>query len=314
MASQKSSAVGWFENRAVLDRVADAARDVLGSGRVSDQIPVLAGADPRAFGLAVATVEGEVHGMGEWRRRFSIQSISKVFSLALVIEKDGEALWTRVGREPSGTPFNSLVQLEYEHGIPRNPFINAGALVVTDRLLTLTGDACGAVERFLRTECACPEIASDHVVASSEADHGHRNVALAHFLASYGNLENPVGRVLDHYVRHCAIAMSCAELALAGGFLARHGVRRDGSRLISRSDAKRINAIMLTCGTYDAAGEFAYRVGVPAKSGVAGGILAIIPGRCSVCVWSPGLDDKGNSIAGIAALDAFTTLTGWSVF
>jgi Glutaminase len=132
------------------------------------------------------------------------------------------------------------------------------------------------------------------VVASSEAEHGHRNAALAHFLASYGNLENPVGRVLDHYVRHCAIAMSCAELALAGGFLARHGVRLDGSRLVARSDAKRINAVMLTCGTYDAAGEFAYRVGLPAKSGVAGGILAIIPGRCSLCVWSPGLDDKGN--------------------
>ena len=219
-----------------------------------------------------------------------------------------------MGREPSGTSFNSLVQLEYEHGIPRNPFINAGALVVTDRLLTLTGDACGAVERFLRTECACPQIASDQVVASSEAEHGHRNAALAHFLASYGNLANPVGRVLDHYTRHCAIAMSCAELALAGGFLARHGVRRDGSRLVSRSDAKRINAVMLTCGTYDAAGEFAYRVGLPAKSGIAGGILAIIPGRCSLCVWSPGLDDKGNSVAGIAALDAFTTLTGWSVF
>ena len=237
-----------------------------------------------------------------------------MFTLALVIEKDGEALWTRVGREPSGTAFNSLVQLEYEHGIPRNPFINAGALVVTDRLLTLTGDACGAVERFLRAECSCPEIASDQMVASSEAEHGHRNAALAHFLASYGNLENPVDRVLDHYVRHCAVAMSCAELALAGGFLARHGVRRDGTRLVSRSDAKRINAVMLTCGTYDAAGEFAYRVGVPAKSGVAGGILAIIPGRCCLCVWSPGLDDKGNSIAGIAALDAFTTLTGWSVF
>ena len=160
----------------------------------------------------------------------------------------------------------------------------------------------------------CPQIASDHVVASSEAEHGHRNAALAHFLASYGNLDNPVGRVLDHYARHCAIAMSCAELALAGGFLARHGVRRDGSRLLSRSDAKRMNAIMLTCGTYDAAGEFAYRVGVPAKSGIAGGILAIIPGRCSLCVWSPGLDGTGNSIAGTAALDAFTTLTGWSVF
>jgi len=164
MASQKPSAVGWVDYRPVLDRVADAARGLLGGGRVADQIPVLAGADPHAFGLAVATVEGEVHGVGEWRRRFSIQSISKVFTLALVIEKDGEALWTRVGREPSGTPFNSLVQLEYEHGIPRNPFINAGALVITDRLLTLTGDACGAVERFLRTECACPEIASDQAV------------------------------------------------------------------------------------------------------------------------------------------------------
>jgi glutaminase len=262
MASQKSSAVGWPGYRPVLDQVAGAVRDVLGSGRVPDQIPAIAGADPHAFGLAVATVEGEVHGVGEWRQRFSIQSISKVFTLALVIEKDGEALSTRVGREPSGTPFNSLVQLEYEHGIPRNPFINAGALVVTDRLLTLTGDECGAVERFLRAECACPQIASDHVVASSEAEHGHRNAALAQFLASYGNLENPVGSVLDHYVRHCAIAMSCAELALAGGFLARHGVRLDGARLMSRSDAKRINAIMLTCGTYDAAGEFAYRVGV----------------------------------------------------
>jgi glutaminase len=152
------------------------------------------------------------------------------------------------------------------------------------------------------------------VVASSEAGRGDRNAALAHFLASYGNLENPVDSVLDHYARHCAIAMSCAELALAGGFLARQGVRRDGSRLLSRSDAKRINAIMLTCGTYDAAGEFAYRVGLPAKSGIAGGILAIVPGRCTVCVWGPGLDDKGNSIAGITALDAFTTLTGWSVF
>ena len=314
MASHESSTAGWLEDGRLLDRVASAVRGVLGSGRVPDQIPMLANADPRTFGLAIATVDGEVRGVGKWRQRFSIQSISKVFTLALVVANDGAALWARVGREPSGTPFNSLVQLEYEHGIPRNPFINAGALVVTDRLLSLTGDACGATERFLRIECACPKIASDEVVASSEAGHGHRNAALAHFLASYGNLENPVGSVLDHYVRHCAIAMSCAELAVAGGFLARHGVRRDGSRLLSRSDAKRINAIMLSCGTYDAAGEFAYRVGLPAKSGIAGGILAIVPGRCSVCVWSPGLDDKGNSIAGITALDTFTTLTGWSVF
>src|SRR5260370_10380990 len=252
VASRNSSAVDGPEYERVLDRVAGAVRGVLGIGRVPDQMPVLASADPYMFGLAVATVEGDVYGVGEWRRRFSIQSISKVFTLALVIEKDGEALWTRVGREPSGTSFNSLVQLEYEHGIPRNPFINAGALVVTDRLLTLTGDACGAVERFLRTECACPQIASDQVVASSEAEHGHRNAALAHFLASYGNLENPVGRVLDHYVRHCAIAISCAELALAGGFLPRHGVRRAGSLVGSGSVANRIKAGQLTCGAYAA--------------------------------------------------------------
>jgi glutaminase len=147
MASGNSSAAGGLEYERVLDRVAGAVRGVLGSGRVPDQIPELAGADPQVFGLAVATVDGEGHGIGEWRRRFSIQSISKVFTLALVIEEDGEAIWTRVGREPSGTAFNSLVQLEYEHGIPRNPFINAGALVVTDRLLTLTGDACAATAR-----------------------------------------------------------------------------------------------------------------------------------------------------------------------
>jgi glutaminase len=298
----------------VLAEVVDMAQRVLGRGRVQTEIPALADSDPRAFGFAIATADGELHGIGDWRRRFSIQSISKLFSLALAISIDAETIWTRVGREPSGTPFNSLVQLEYERGIPRNPFINAGALVITDRLLTLTGDACGAIERFLREESANPEVGSDPVVASSEAAHGDRNAALAHFLASYGNLENPVASVLDHYVRHCAIAMSCADLALAAGFLARHGLRRNGSRVLSRSDSKRVNAIMLTCGTYDAAGEFAYRVGIPAKSGIAGGILAIIPERCSLCVWSPALDDRGNSLAGIAALDAFTTLTGWSVF
>jgi glutaminase len=313
MPSQKAAA-GSFDYAVVLEHVVDAARGVLGQGRIPDQIPALADYDPHAFGLAIATVEGHLHGVGDWHRPFSIQSISKVFTLALLIAHEAEGIWTRVGREPSGTPFNSLVQLEHEHGIPRNPFINAGALVITDRLLTVTGDACGSVERFLREESAAPHIASDEVVASSEAQHGHRNAALAHFLASYGNLDNPVARVLDHYVRHCAIAMSCADLARAASFLAQHGLRRGGSRLVSRSDAKRINAIMLTCGTYDAAGEFAYRVGLPAKSGVSGGILAIVPGRCSLCVWSPGLDEKGNSIAGIAALDAFTSLTGWSVF
>ncbi|GAA4867095.1 glutaminase [Kitasatospora terrestris] len=283
-------------------------------GRPADYIPALAAADPSAFGMALATVDGAVFGVGEWEVPFSIQSVSKLFSLALALAEGGDGLWGGVGREPSGNPFNSLVQLESEQGIPRNPFINAGALVVTDRLLELTGDAAGAVRDFLRAESGNPAVGTDDAVAASEARHGHRNAALAHFMASFGNLRNPVGSVLAHYYAHCAIAASCRDLALAGLFLARHGVRADGSRLLSRSEAKRINAVMLTCGTYDAAGDFAYRVGLPGKSGVGGGVLAVLPGRGSVCVWGPGLDAAGNSVLGVAALDALTTATGWSVF
>jgi glutaminase len=206
------------------------------------------------------------------------------------------------------------VQLEYEKGIPRNPFINAGALILIDRLLSLSGDSLGTLRAFLRTESGNAALDSDAEVAASEATHGHRNAALAHFMASCGNLENPVELVLDHYFRQCALSMSCADLAKAGLFLANHGLRADGSRLLTRSEAKRINSIMLTCGTYDAAGDFAYRVGLPGKSGVGGGILAVLPGRGILCVWSPALDAHGNSVAGVEALDRFTTWTGWSVF
>lgn len=292
----------------------DTARRLPARGRPADYIPALAAADPEAFGMALATVEGEVYGAGNWETPFSIQSVSKLFTLALAFAEGGDGLWQRVGREPSGNPFNSLVQLESEQGIPRNPFINAGALVVTDRLLELTGDAAGAVRDFLRAESGNDRISTDDSVASSEARHGHRNAALAHFIASYGNLRNPVDSVLAHYYAHCAISASCRDLALVGRFLARHGLRADGSRLLTRSEAKRVNAVLLTCGTYDAAGDFAYRVGLPGKSGVGGGVLAVLPGRGAVCVWSPGLDAAGNSVLGVAALDALTTATGWSVF
>jgi glutaminase len=219
-----------------------------------------------------------------------------------------------VGREPSGNPFNSLVQLEYENGIPRNPFINAGALVVTDRLHSRTGDAAGELLTFLREESGNPALDFDDEVAASEAAHGDRNAALAHFMAAYGNIDNDIPALLDQYFRQCSIRASCADLALATTFLARHGIRADDTRLLTLSQAKQINAIMLTCGTYDAAGDFAYRVGLPGKSGVGGGIIAVVPGRCTLCVWSPGLDERGNSVAGVAALDRFTTLTGLSVF
>ncbi|WP_380286418.1 glutaminase [Kitasatospora purpeofusca] len=297
----------------VRDAMAAAVRLPL-RGRVADYIPALAAADPTAFGMAIATVDGRVFGAGDWRQPFSVQSVSKLFTLALALAEGGDGLWAGVGREPSGNPFNSLVQLESEHGIPRNPFINAGALVVTDRLLELTGDAVGAVLDLLRAESGDPTVDVNRAVAASEAEHGHRNAAMAHFMASYGNLRNPVEEVLAHYYAHCAIEADCRDLALAGLFLARHGVRADGSRLLSRSEAKRINAVLLTCGTYDAAGDFAYRVGLPGKSGVGGGVLAVLPGRGAVCTWSPGLDAAGNSVLGVAALDALTTATGWSVF
>jgi glutaminase len=300
--------------QALLDDIAREAAPFAAGGRVADYIPALAAVDPARFGLALATVDGQLYGSGDWRQPFSIQSVSKAFSLALVLARDGEALWQRVGREPSGSAFNSLVQLEYEKGIPRNPFLNAGALILIDRLLSLTGDSLGTLRAFLRTESGNAAVDSDADVAASEATHGHRNAALAHFMASYGNLENPVASVLDHYFRQCALTMSCGDLAQAGLFLANHGLRADGSRLLSRSEAKRINAIMLTCGTYDAAGDFAYRVGLPGKSGVGGGILAVLPGRGVLCVWSPALDAHGNSVAGVEALDRFTTRTGWSVF
>ncbi|MEU4201749.1 glutaminase [Streptomyces sp. NPDC045470] len=303
-----------MDYQAVLEEVAAYARPYVGHGQVADYIPALEKVPTDRFGIAVADINGEVYGVGDWEVPFSVQSISKTFSLALVMANDSEDIWKRVGREPSGTPFNSLVQLEWENGVPRNPFINAGALVVTDRLQTLTGDASTTMLHFLREESGNPDLAFDQAVADSEAEHGDRNAALAHFMASFGNLENPVPSVIEHYFWQCSIEMSCRDLAAAGGFLARHGLRADGSRLLEAREAKRINAVMLTCGTYDAAGEFAYRVGLPAKSGVGGGIVAVVPGRCTLCVWSPGLDSRGNSVAGAAALDHFTSLTGWSVF
>ncbi len=243
-----------------------------------------------------------------------MQSITKVFTLALVSAQDGHTLWKRVSREPSGNPFNSLLHLDQERGVPRNPFINAGALVVTDRLTTITGDACGALRELVRGEAGRADIDGDPAIAESERANGHRTAALAHLLASYDNLENDVDAIIEQYFEQCSLSMTCRELASASLFLARDGVLTDGSRLLTRSQNKRINAVMLTCGTYDSAGEFAYRVGLPAKSGVGGGILAVIPGRGTICVWSPALGRTGSSAAGLAALDAFTTYSDWSIF
>ena len=296
----------------------DIARDVqpyLSKGIPANYIPALADESPAQFAIAVATLDGQFYQSGDADKRFSIQSISKVFMLAQVLQACGDSLWQRVGKEPSGNPFNSLVQLEYEHGIPRNPFINAGALVVTDIALAQQGDCSSALRQFLRAESGQPALDFDYVIAASESEHGHRNAALANFMKSCGNLHHPVDQVLAHYFRACSLRMTAGELARAGLFLANHGQSPvSGEQRLTRSQAKQINAIMLTCGTYDAAGEFAYRVGLPCKSGVGGGILAILPSKMSIAVWSPGLDARGNSLAGLEALECFTTRSGESVF
>ncbi|MBM7773936.1 glutaminase [Actinokineospora baliensis] len=283
------------------------------TGVVTSAIPALARVDPHRFGLAFAGVDGELEGVGDWDLAFSLQSVSKVFSLALVLAHDGEALWSRVHRQPSVHRFNSLSELDGDCGIPRNPFVNAGALVVTDRLLGITGNAKAAVLDLLHTESGGGPY-FDAVVAADEQAHNHRNSAIAHLIADHGNLHHPVEDVLAHYTWHCAIAATCGQLATAALFLARGGTRANGSRLLSAADTTRLNATLLTCGTYDAAGDFAYAVGLPAKSGIGGGILAVIPGRGVLCAWGPALDAHGNSVAGALALSSFTSITGWSIF
>lgn len=305
------------ELEAAVREIADEMRARDDRGAVATYIPELASADPGLFGIAVAQRDGGIIASGDCDQPFSIQSISKVFTLTLALGKLGDRLWARVGREPSGSPFNSIVQLEAERGIPRNPFINAGAIAVTDAILSghQPREALGAIVRFMQVVSDDETVFIDDAVAASEQRTGHRNAALAHYMKAFGNLENPVELALGVYFHHCAIAMSCRQLAAAGRFLAHGGADpATGLSIVSTERARRINAVMLTCGHYDGSGEFAFRVGLPGKSGVGGGILAVVPGIASIAVWSPGLDAAGNSHLGRIALERLTTRMGWSVF
>ena len=284
-------------------------------GKVADYIPALAEASPDTFGMAVVTLDGDIHTVGEAHAPFSIQSISKVHTLTLALDMAGDDLWKRVGREPSGDPFNSLIQLEHENGIPRNPFINAGAIVVADVILSHYDEPEAALLAFIRERSGNPDIGRDEEIWTSERKSGYRNVALANFIRSFGNIENDVQAVLDFYYFQCALKMNCIDLARSLQFLANRGkCPSTGGQVTSIERARRTNAVMMTCGTYDAAGEFAFHVGLPAKSGVGGGIVAVVPHVLNLCVWSPALDEKGNSLLGGYALHRFTRLTGLSVF
>jgi glutaminase len=297
--------------------IAEWVRPRLEDGRVADYIPALACIDKRKFGIAVTTINGETFTAGDAEERFSIQSISKVFTLTIALEKAADALWERVGREPSGTSFNSIVQLERERGIPRNPFINAGAIVVADIILASRppSSAIEEIRNFMRRLASDPKIGIDLDVARSEAETGFRNASLANFIKGFGNIKSPVEDCLKTYFHQCALSMNCVQLARAGLFLANGGCDPiTGEQIVERQRARRINALMLTCGHYDASGDFAFSVGLPGKSGVGGGILAIAPKQAAIAVWSPGLNANGNSLAGAVALERLSQETGWSVF
>jgi glutaminase len=284
-------------------------------GNVATYIPELAEVDPEQFGIALVDLKGNVYGVGDFEVPFSIQSISKVHTLTMVFHKFDTQLWYRVNVEPSGNPFNSIAQLEYEKGIPRNPFINSGALVITDALCSKFERPTDQISDFINEISGKNCVSINQQVKNSEKSHGERNTALAYFLKSYKNFDNPVEEVLDVYFSHCAIEMNCVDLAKSFSFLANDGFSIFANRqILSESHARRVNAIMLTCGFYDEAGEFAYRVGMPGKSGVGGGVAAVMPHKFSIAVWSPELNEKGNSVKAIKALELLTDKLSFSLF
>ncbi|WP_205894688.1 glutaminase B [Pseudomonas oryzihabitans] len=289
----------------LLDRIAAAAPRHFGEGKVADYIPALAEVAPDQFGIAVCDVNGQVWRAGAADTAFSIQSISKVLNLVIAMQRlDEPDIWTRVGREPSGQAFNSMVQLEEEKGIPRNPFINAGAVLICELLVSRIMSIHWMMREQARRLAGNPALNFDDRVARSEMEHKARNAALAYLMKAYGNLHSEVNDVLDVYFHGCALAMSCVDVARAFAFLANGGINpQDGQPVVTPQQTRQLNALLLTCGLYDAAGDFAWRVGLPGKSGVGGGIVAIVPGQMSICVWSPRLDSYGNSVASLRALE-----------
>lgn len=307
-----------MDYKEILEEISQQVRPFLKDGKVANYIPALANVNPEQFAMSITLFDGTQYHVGDYNTLFSIQSISKVFTLTLALKFYGKKLYQRIGVEPSGNPFNSLVQLEYEHGKPRNPFINAGAINVTDALVThYKSDAIAYEEVLNFVKCIADDdsILSNEEVAISEMKFGHRNIALSNLMKSFKNFDNEVLDVVNVYFKHCSIEMNTKMLSRAMLYLANHG--RDpisSKKYISAQQAKRINAVMLTCGHYDASGDFAFNVGLPGKSGVGGGIVAIVPKMMGISVWAPGLNAQGNSLVGTKALELFTTKTGLSIF
>ncbi len=298
----------------ILNEIYDESKAIPKIGNVATSIPELAKVNADKFGIHITTIDKQDFGIGDCEEKFSIQSVSKALTVALAFSFLDEKVWERVGVEPSGSAFNSLVQLEYEKGIPRNPFINAGALVIADILVTNLENPKQDFLNFIRKISGCQTINYNLNVAKSEKETGFRNAALCNFLKSFGNIKNDVETVLDFYFHQCSLDMTCKELAHSFFFFANEGKSISGEQILTKSQVKRLNALMQTCGFYDESGEFTYRVGLPGKSGIGGGIAALYPKNFVVATWSPRLNEKGNSELGMFALELLTTKTGMSVF
>ncbi|WP_298512535.1 glutaminase [uncultured Kordia sp.] len=284
-------------------------------GELASYIPELSKVNPKNFGVHISTIKQVNFGVGNYNDKFSIQSISKVLALILAYRILGDEIWDRVGVEPSGTAFNSLVQLEADKGIPRNPFLNAGAIVVSDILLSNLKNPKEDFINFVRSISNNTTVEYSNKIAQSEKDVGYRNVALCNFIKSFGQINNEPNDVLDFYYDLCSLEMSCKELSELFLFLANNGLAtQKNESILSESQSKRINALMQTCGFYDESGEFAFKVGLPGKSGVGGGIIAIHPDQYAIAVWSPKLNKKGNSYKGMKFLEEFTTRSELSIF
>lgn len=301
--------------QAKLQSLVDTQRNEFSQGQVADYIPALAEISPTKVGISVATIDCNVVGAGDDSEAFSIQSISKVFGLVMAMNRLGDDLWQRVNMEPSGQAFNSIIQLEWEQGIPRNPVINAGALLVSDVLTSHFSASKLAFLSFMRSLAGDESVYIDRHVYQSELSHGNRNAALAYLMKSFGNIEADIPDVLSHYFTQCSVAMSCEQLANSLLFLANKGVDPKTNKVIcSARDAHRVNAILSTSGMYDQSGEFAFSVGLPAKSGVGGGVVAIVPNYGVICTWSPPLNKFGNSVVGTNLVSNLAEELGLSIY
>ncbi len=289
---------------------------VISDGCLASYIPELARANPDWFGISIVTLDGRVYEVGDVAQKFTIQSISKVFVYGMALEDYGrEKLLKKVGVEPTGDPFNSLIRLDEDSKRPENPMVNAGAIATTS--LITGADPADRLNRMLAMfqRYVGSEVFVDVSTFMSERSTGHRNRAMAHLMLNFGMVDPPIDEALDLYFQQCAMLVTTHDLAVMAATLANEGVNPiTGQRAVGAEHVRDILSVMYTCGMYNFAGEWAFRVGIPAKSGVSGGILAVVPNQAGIAVFSPPLDSHGNSVRGLKVFEALSREYGFHLF